>query len=108
MIIYLCIKFQSNIPILSKDIARKPFFKGENFSKLKKGHNTQNNWWILPLIKLDLHFTGMIIYLCIKFQSNTPILSNCVTYGTAGWPGQTDRMDVRTDSSDNICPPLPH
>ena len=24
MIIYLCIKFQSNIPILSKDIARKP------------------------------------------------------------------------------------
>ena len=24
MIIYLCIKFQSNTPILSKDIARKP------------------------------------------------------------------------------------
>ena len=25
MIIYLCIKFQSNTPIFSKDIARKPF-----------------------------------------------------------------------------------
>ena len=25
MIIYLCIKFQSNAPIFSKDIARKPF-----------------------------------------------------------------------------------
>ena len=25
MIIYLCVKFQSNTPILSKDITRKPF-----------------------------------------------------------------------------------
>ena len=37
---------------------RKPFFK------LKKGHNSQINWWILPKIELDLHF---IIHLCIKF-----------------------------------------
>ena len=36
MIIYLCTKFQSNTPTLSKDIARKPFFKVENFSKLKR------------------------------------------------------------------------
>ena len=46
---------------------REPFFK------LKNGHNSQNNWWILPLIELDLHF--MIIYLCIKFESNTPIFT---------------------------------
>ena len=36
MIIYLCTKFQSNTPILSKDIPQKPFFKVENFSKLKR------------------------------------------------------------------------
>ena len=71
MIIYLCIKFESNTLTFSKDIERKPLFKVENFSKLKKGHNSQNNWWILPSIELDLHF--MIIYLCIKFHSNTPI-----------------------------------
>ena len=73
MIIYMCIKFESNILIFSKDIAQKPLFKVENFSKVKKGHNSQNNWWILPLIELDIQF--MIIDLCIKFQSNTPIFS---------------------------------
>ena len=36
MIIYQCTKFESNTPILSKDIVRKPFFKVENFSKLKR------------------------------------------------------------------------
>ena len=48
-------------------------WNGSHFSKLKKGHNSQNNRRILLLIKLDLHF--MIIYLCTKFQFNTPILS---------------------------------
>ena len=39
-----------------------------------KGHNSDdNNWWILPLIVLDLHF--MIIYLCIKNESNTSMYS---------------------------------
>ena len=47
MIIYLSIKFESNTLIFSKDIEPKPFFKVEIFSKLKKGHNSQNNWWIL-------------------------------------------------------------
>ena len=76
MIIYLCIKFESNTLIFSKDIERKPFFKVENFSKSKKGYNFQNNWWILPLMELDLRF--MIIYLCIKFQSNKSIFSKDV------------------------------
>ena len=39
--------------------------------KLKKGHNSHNNWPILPQIELDLYF--MIIYLCIKYEANTPI-----------------------------------
>ena len=69
---------ESDTPILSKDIARKPFLKVENFSNLKMGHNSQSNWWILPKIELDLHF--MIIYLCIKFRCNTPILSKDITW----------------------------
>ena len=52
----------------------------------------------------------MIIYLCIKFQSNTPILSKDIarkpTYGTDG-TGRTDGTDVRTDSGDTICAPPP-
>ena len=51
MIMYLCIKFESNTLIFSKDIELKPFFS--YFSMLKKGHNSQNNWWILPEIKPD-------------------------------------------------------
>ena len=41
--------------------------------KLKKGHNSYNNWQILRLIKLDLYF--MMIYLCLKYESNTLIFS---------------------------------
>ena len=67
MIIYLCIKYESNAVIFSKDIQQKPFFKVE------KDHNSHNNWWILPLIELDLYF--MIMYLCIKYDSNTLIFS---------------------------------
>ena len=48
MIVYLFVKFESNTLIFLKDIEWKPFFKVENFSKLKKGHNSQNNWRILP------------------------------------------------------------
>ena len=107
MIIYLCINFESNTVIFSKDTEWIPFFKVENFSKLKKGHNSQNNWWILPKIELDLHF--MIIYLCIKFQSNIPIFTKDIAWKPfvlrTGW---TDRTDVRTDSDDTISPPPPH
>ena len=35
-----------------------------------KGHNSHNNWLILSIIKLDLYF--MIIYICMKYESNTP------------------------------------
>ena len=42
MIIYLCVKFEINILILSKDIKLKLF------SMLKKVCNSKYNWWILP------------------------------------------------------------
>ena len=60
MNIYLCIKHESNILIFSKDIEWKIFLN------LKKGHNFHDNWWISPLIELDLYFK--IIYLCIKMN----------------------------------------
>ena len=38
MIIYMCIKFESNKPIFSKDINQKPFFN--YFLTLIKGRNS--------------------------------------------------------------------
>ena len=71
-------------------------FQSWKFFKVEKGHNSQNNWWILPWIELGLHF--MIIYLCIKFQSNTPILSKGIARKPkvlhTGWTGR-DRTDGR-------------
>ena len=40
---------------------------------LTKGHNSNNNWWILSVIELDLYF--MITYLCMKYESITPTYS---------------------------------
>ena len=40
---------------------------------LTKGHNSDNNRWILSVIELDLYF--MIIYLCVKYESNKPMYS---------------------------------
>ena len=34
---------------------------------------SDNNRWILSLIELDLYF--MIVYLCMKYESNTPMVS---------------------------------
>ena len=38
-----------------------------------KGHNSDNNRCILSVIELDLYF--MIIYLCMKYESNSPMYS---------------------------------
>ena len=83
MIIYLCIKFESNTLIFSKDIERKPFFKVENFSKFKMGHNSKNNWWIITLIEWK---------------------PSVVRTGRTGRAGGTGGTDVRTDSGDTIGP----
>ena len=46
MIIYLFMKYESNTPMYSKDIA-------ENIFRTEiKGHNSDKIWWILSLIKL--------------------------------------------------------
>ena len=42
------------------------------------GHNYHNNGQILPLIELDLYF--MIIYLCIKYESNTLMFSEDIKW----------------------------
>ena len=51
--------------------ARKPFFRMEI-----KGHNSDNNGWILSIIELDLYF--MIIYLYTKYESNTVMNSKYI------------------------------
>ena len=49
----------------------------------------------------------MIIYLCIKFQSNTPILSKDIAWKPKVLrTGRTDGTDIRTDSGDTICTPI--
>ena len=47
----------------------KKISKGKHFLKVEKGHNSHNNGWIL----LDLYF--MIVYLCIKYESNSLMFS---------------------------------
>ena len=47
----------------------------------------------------------MIIYLCIKFESNTLIFSKDIKWKP--FLLHTDRTDIRTDSSDTICTPPP-
>ena len=67
-----------------------------------KGHNSDNNWWILSVIKRDLYF--MIIYLRMKHESNAPMYSKDIArkpfFVRTG----------RTDKGDAIChaPPPPH
>ena len=66
MIIYLCIEYESNKPIFSKDIERKPFFEVE-----KKGHNSHHIGGFYP--KSNLTYLLLIIYLFIKSKSYTLI-----------------------------------
>ena len=72
MIIYLCIKFESNTLIFSKDIEQKPFFNC--FSTLIKGRNSKIFGGFYPKCSNDLYF--IIICLCIKYESNILIFSN--------------------------------
>ena len=74
-ILWLYISFQYTNPF--KRYRTETIFQSRKFFNAEKGHNSQSNWWILPLIELDLHF--MIIHLCIKFQSNTSIFSKDIT-----------------------------
>ena len=59
-----------------------------------KGHNSDNNWWILSIIELDLYF--MIMYLCIKYESNTPMFSKDIARKPFFVRTGQDVRDVRT------------
>ena len=95
--IYLCTKFKSNTPTLSKDIAQKPFFKVE------KGHNSQNNWrtlnrtWptlydYIPVFKISIQYTNPFKRYRMETKS--------VTYGT-------DRRTYRQRRYYMYMPPPP-
>ena len=54
---------------------------------LTKGHNSDNNQLIVSMIELDLYL--MTIYLCMKYESNTPMFQkispgNHFSYGDQG------------------------
>ena len=51
---------------------------GNHFYTVIKGHNSDNNWWILSVIELDLYF--MIIYLCMKYESNKSMYSKDIAW----------------------------
>ena len=74
--LYLCMKYESNTSMHSKRYRPETIFRTEI-----KGHNSDNNLWILPLIELGLYF--MILYLCMKNESNAQNISpgNHFSYG---------------------------
>ena len=58
---------------IHKSIFFKKKYRKENLLKVKKGHNSHNNGLILPLLELDLYFRN--IYLCVKYEFNTLMVS---------------------------------
>ena len=77
-----------------------------------KGHNSDNNRCILSVIELDLYF--MIIYLCMKYESNTPMSSKDIARKPFFVRTGQDVRDICTyvctyrctDKGDAICPPI--
>ena len=64
MIIYLCLKFQFNTPIFSKDIARKPFVLRTGRTDVRIPDNIRNHnatYVILPFqYNLQGSFTRLV------------------------------------------------
>ena len=94
--------YVTNTQTYSKDIYRLETI----FHTEIKGHYSDNNRWILSFIELGLYF--MIIYLCIQYESNTPMDSKDIARKTFLYV--QDGTYVRTyrcmDKGDAICPPL--
>ena len=69
--------FYDYIPVYENMNPIRQYFQkispGSHFPTEIKGHNSSNIWQNLSLIEIDLHF--MIIYLCMKYESNTPMHS---------------------------------
>ena len=76
---------------------------GNHFSYEIKGHNSDNNRWILSVIELNLYY--MIIYLCMKYESNTPMYSKDIAREPFFVCMAQDVRDVRMDKGDAISPP---
>ena len=70
------------------------------------GHNSDNNWWILTIIELDLYF--MIIYLCMKYESNTPMFSKDIARKPFLVRMGQDVRDVRTKVRTRVMLYAPH
>ena len=72
---------------------------GNRFHSEIKGHNSDKNRVILSVIELDLYF--MIIYLCMKYESNTLMYSKDIArkpfFVRKGQDVRDVRMYVRTD-----------
>ena len=101
MIIYLCIKFESNTLIFSKDIERNPFFKVETFQSWKRAITPKTIDGFYPKANLTYILWYILVYK-ISIQYTNPFKryrteTICVTYGT----------DVRTDSGDTYYMPPP-
>ena len=92
MIIDLCIKYESNTLIFSEEM-ETTFVHTDMTMKLKKSHNSHNNWCILQKIEFNEYF--IIIYRCIKYESNTLIFSKAIKQKLFFVP--TDRQDVCKD-----------
>ena len=100
-------KYESNKPMYSKDIAQKPFFirRSRAITLIIIGV-------FLSVIELDLYF--MIIYLYMKYQSNTPMSSKDIARKPfsvlKGQDVRDVRMYVRTDVRTSVMlyapPPL--
>ena len=92
MIIYQCIKHESNILIFSKDIKWKPFFTVE------KGSSPIIIGEFYPKLNLTYH---------IKYESSTLIFSKDIKWKQFLFrTDMTDGRDGRggcTDSGDTIC-----
>ena len=76
---------------------------GNHFSYEIKGHNSDNNRWILSVVEHDLYF--MIIYLYMKYESNSPMYSKDIARKPFFVLTRQDvRTYVCTDKGDAICP----
>ena len=75
-----------------------------------KGHNSDNNRWILSVIELDLYFLLYTLYLCMRYESNTHMYSKDIARKPffvldihTGQDVRTVRTG-RTDKGNAICP----
>ena len=100
MIIYLCTKYQFNTSKLSKDMARKPFFKHENFPKLRRAITPK----IIGGFYLKSNLTYIYDYIPV-YTISIQYINPFKRYRTET-KSVTDGMDIRTDSSDTIWHPI--